>query len=69
MGILIGLLEKIVFSGYFWIIMAILFVGYQLDRRLEAVWNVVYELPSRLNRHSELERIEEGSTVKLVGRD
>ncbi|MGA3210267.1 MAG: hypothetical protein ABSD20_03115 [Terriglobales bacterium] len=69
MGIVIGLLEKIVFSGYFWVVFAILYVGYQLDRRLEMIWNVVYELPSRLNRHSELERIEEDSKVKLVARD
>jgi hypothetical protein len=68
-GIVIGLLEKIVFSGYFWVVFAILYVGYQLDRRLEMIWNVVYELPSRLNRHSELERIEEDSKVKLVARD
>lgn len=27
--------------------MTVLFVGYQLDRRLEYIWKVIYEMPER----------------------
>jgi hypothetical protein len=33
--------------GWVWTVLTVLFVGYQIDRRLEYIWKVIYEMPER----------------------
>jgi len=41
--------------------MTVLFVAYQIDRRLEYIWKLVYELPERLERSRRLQEADADS--------
>jgi hypothetical protein len=44
--------------GWIWIVLTILFVGYQIDRRLEYIWKVVYDMPERLEQSLSLQETD-----------
>ena len=56
---IVNLLARIIeVPGWFWTVIVVLFVGYQIDRRLESIWKVMYDLPDRLERSRKLEDVQ-----------